>query len=122
MQLIFKQSPRRPHHQLKLLEPGATCIYRVRATGDQGISAPVLVRALAPPVSRLQSFGSSPRSIILEWRDVLGESGYRIERSDNGGPFVTVGKYGTRYLWLPRHEHRAKSAIQLSCEHNKLCR
>ena len=74
------------------LEPGATCIYRVRSEGgEQVASAPLLVRAPAVPVSRLQAFGASPQSIVLEWRDVPGEQGYRIERSSDGGPFDIVG-------------------------------
>jgi hypothetical protein len=74
------------------IEPGGTGIYRVRAqSSDDVASAPVLVRAPAAAVSRLQAFGSSPRSIVLEWRDVLGEKGYRIERSIDGGPFGAVG-------------------------------
>lgn len=74
------------------IEPGATRIYRVRAdTDDHPVSAPLLTRASAAAVERLQAFGSSPRSIIVEWRDVIGDQGYRIDRSSNGGPFATVG-------------------------------
>jgi hypothetical protein len=74
------------------LEPGATCIYRVREeSGEHAASAPLLVRGPALPVSRLQAFGASPQSIVVEWRDVLGELGYRIERSSDGRHFVTVG-------------------------------
>ena len=73
------------------LEPGTTCIYRVRAeAAGTPASAPLLARAPASAVSRLQTFGSSPRSIVLEWSDVMGEHGYQVERSHNGGPFVTV--------------------------------
>jgi hypothetical protein len=74
------------------LEPGATCIYRVRSeNGEPVASAPLLVRGPVFAVSSLQAFGASPQSIVVEWRDVLGERGYRIERSSNGGPFTTVG-------------------------------
>src|SRR5262249_7316856 len=53
-------------------------------------SAPILTRASAAAVSRLQTFGCSPKSIVLEWSDVVGEHGYQVERSQNGEPFVTV--------------------------------
>jgi ferric-dicitrate binding protein FerR (iron transport regulator) len=73
------------------LEPGTTCIYRVKAEAA-GIpaSAPLLARAPAAAVSRLQTFGCSPESIVLEWSDVMGEQGYQVERSQNGEPFVNV--------------------------------
>jgi hypothetical protein len=74
------------------IEPGHLCIYRVRAeTTESPASAPLLISAPAPAVTRLQAFGNSPRSVILEWRDVIREQGYRIERSINGGPFTTIG-------------------------------
>jgi hypothetical protein len=74
------------------IDPGHLCIYRVRAeTTDSPASAPLLISAPAPAVTRLQAFGNSPRSVILEWRDVIREQGYRIERSINGGPFATIG-------------------------------
>jgi hypothetical protein len=67
-------------------------IYRVRAdTAERPVSAPLLISAPAAAVTRLQAFGSSSRSIILEWRDVVRDSGYRIERSIAGGTFATIG-------------------------------
>jgi hypothetical protein len=75
------------------LEAGASCIYRVRtSSGEDSASAPLLVRGAASTPSRLQAFGASPQLVVLEWRDVLGEQGYRVERSTDGGPFVTVGR------------------------------
>jgi hypothetical protein len=74
------------------IEPGHLSIYRVRVeTTDSPTSAPLLISAPAPAVTQLQAFGNSPRSVILEWRDVVRERGYRIERSINGGPFATIG-------------------------------
>ena len=42
-------------------------------------------------MQRLYGFGDSPQSILLEWRDVVGETAYRIERSDDGEHFDVVG-------------------------------
>jgi hypothetical protein len=73
-------------------EPGQLCIYRVRTEVAEGpVTAPLLIATPSAAVSRLQVFGSSPRSIILEWRDVVRERGYWIERSQNGGPFELIG-------------------------------
>lgn len=74
------------------LEPGEIYIYRLRADTLLGrpASAPVLVRAPAAAVEGLRAFGRSSESIILEWRDVVGEQGYRIERSVDGQQFESV--------------------------------
>jgi PA14 domain len=73
-------------------DPGQLGIYRVRAeTADGPVSAPRLIATPSAAATRVQTFGSSPRSVIVEWRDVLRDRGYRIERSTNGGPFATIG-------------------------------
>jgi hypothetical protein len=117
------------------IEPGHLSIYRVRAEmSDSPASAPLLISAPAPAVTRLQAFGNSPRSVILEWRDVIREQGYRIERSINGGPFATIGTApqnscgfrdldvtpGGRYVYRvatinsPTHESISESVSALS--------
>jgi hypothetical protein len=74
------------------IDPGRQAIYRIRAEEVGGpASAPVLYSAPAPAVTRLQAFGSSPQSIVLEWRDVRRERGYRVERSTGGAPFEKIG-------------------------------
>jgi hypothetical protein len=74
-------------------EREATAIYRVRAeSNDCAVSAPLLVRPTPRAVSRLQSFGISPRSVVLEWRDVAGDHGYRIERSSNAGRSLRLAR------------------------------
>jgi hypothetical protein len=55
------------------------------------VSAPVLVRAGTGPVTGLQTFGISPRTIVLEWPQTAGGAGYRIERATDGSDFLPIG-------------------------------
>jgi len=52
-------------------------------------SAPIINLATAPAVTRLKAFGSSPQSIVLEWRDVRREQVYRVQQSIGGAPIET---------------------------------
>jgi hypothetical protein len=74
------------------LEPGMTYIYRLRASleSESQVSEPVILQASARAVDRLDGFGDSPQSIVLEWRDVIGEKEYRVERSSDGKEFQVV--------------------------------
>jgi hypothetical protein len=42
-------------------------------------------------VTGLHAFGISPTTIVLEWREMAGERGYRIERAANGADFEPIG-------------------------------
>jgi titin len=68
------------------LAAGTTYYYRVRAVNAGGVSL-VTANASAltvPPGTTLTGAAASAMSIRLTWLNVLGESGYRIERSDDG--------------------------------------
>jgi hypothetical protein len=75
------------------VEHVAAYIYRLRIGrgADSAVSAPVLVRANAGPVTGLQTFGISPREIALDWRQMAGGRGYRIERAADGADFKAIG-------------------------------
>jgi ferric-dicitrate binding protein FerR (iron transport regulator) len=75
------------------VERGAAYIYRLRAGSgaDSAVSAPVLVRSASGPVTGLQAFGTSPRTIVLEWHEMPGGRGYRIERATDGADFQPIG-------------------------------
>jgi ferric-dicitrate binding protein FerR (iron transport regulator) len=75
------------------VERGALYTYRLRVDhgGDSTVSAPVLLQAGAGPVTGLQTFGISPRSIVLEWNQMAGGRGFRIERSADGADFQPIG-------------------------------
>jgi hypothetical protein len=73
------------------LEPGAIGIYRVRAQAVDGpASTPLLVEGPVRRARNLHAFGNSPSSIILEWRDGDGETGYLLERAGDGEPFTSL--------------------------------
>jgi hypothetical protein len=71
---------------------GRPCIYRVCANidGERAASAPLQVHARPTAVSHLQTFGLSPTSIVVDWHDVAGETGYRIDRSTDGKKYGTI--------------------------------
>jgi hypothetical protein len=74
------------------VDPSHLVVYRVRGeSSDHSASAPLLISAAAPAVTHVQAFGSSPGCITVEWRDVLRDRGYRIERSQDDGPFAAIG-------------------------------
>ena len=92
------------------LLPGRTYVYRVRAVNEAGASAPSNADAVqtpgdagAPAATRLEAGVLSPRAIRLSWRDVEGETGYRVERRVDGtdGPWTEVATTAanvTRYV------------------------
>ena len=71
---------------MRQLRPVKRIVYRLRADVESGqvASAPLIVRARAAAVERLDAFGLSSRSIILGWSDAVNGEGYRIERSTDG--------------------------------------
>jgi len=67
--------------------------YRVRATDGTGSGAPsAIVSQLNRPsaVTSLSTIVPSTTSIILNWLDTDGETGYRVERSADGGATYTT--------------------------------
>ena len=74
------------------LDAGGTYVYRfaTNADSDSQVSAPVKFLPCRASAA-LDGFGDSPQSILLEWRDAVGETAYRIERSDDGEHFDVVG-------------------------------
>jgi hypothetical protein len=75
------------------VEHGARYTYRLRVgrDADSDVSAPVLLRASTGPVTNLQAFGISPRMIVLEWQQMAGGRGYRIERATDGVDYQPIG-------------------------------
>jgi hypothetical protein len=72
--------------------------YRVSARDDAGRSAPSVAanlvnRPSAPFNVTVTSWTTS--QLIINWRDVSGDTGYRIERSTDGVTFTAVGTVGT---------------------------
>lgn len=72
--------------------------FRVRATNASGTSLPsaqvsIVNRPNAPTNLTVASWTRT--QLILNWRDVSGDTGYRIERSTDGVNFTTVGTVGT---------------------------
>jgi hypothetical protein len=70
--------------------PGASqrYYYRVAARDTSGNSAPSAVASAVNrpgPVTGLSIIAWSTTSLIVDWRDVSGDTGYRVERSSDGG-------------------------------------
>jgi fibronectin type 3 domain-containing protein len=89
-----------------LLASGATFFYRVVATNDAGdsglsdvASATTTVDPASPPTVTATALSSS--SIELDWSDVEAETGFRVERSTDGGAtwtaIATTGQDVTSY-------------------------
>src|SRR5262249_27647976 len=72
--------------------------YRVSARDATGRSVPSDVAAAdnrpGAPFNLTVSSNGNNNQFILNWRDVTGESGYRIERSTDGVTFTPVGSVG----------------------------
>jgi hypothetical protein len=88
------------------LPSGGTFFYRVVATNDAGDSAPsdvasatTVVDPASPPT--VTATALSPSSIELDWSDVDAETGFRVERSTDGGvtwtAIATTGQDVTSY-------------------------
>jgi hypothetical protein len=72
--------------------------YRVSALDDTGSSVPsdaasLVNRPIAPFNLTVTSWTTS--QLILNWRNVSGNIGYRIQRSTDGVNFIPLGKVGT---------------------------
>src|SRR5207237_3385893 len=77
--------------------PWMRYFYRVAARDATGASPP------SPPVSAVGRPGAptvsitaySTTALVVNWKDVSGDTGYRIERSTDGGvTFNTIGTVG----------------------------
>jgi hypothetical protein len=88
------------------LESSTTYFYRVTALTPAGIPAPSDVISATTPVeppvaTSLLADATSSSTISLSWVDVLGETGYRIERAMPGSskwtPIATTGADVTEY-------------------------
>ena len=88
------------------LRSGTTYFYRVAAhvDGDDVVRSDVVsatTTGVTPAAPVLLSATGSATSVDLEWSDVDGESGYRIERSPDGTSWDQLGNTGqgvTSYL------------------------
>jgi regulation of enolase protein 1 (concanavalin A-like superfamily) len=73
-------------------------VYRVRAVDAAGRSAPSDAVAVVNRPNTPGSFSTTSwqtNRIVLNWRDVSGETGYRVERSTDGGTtFTTLATVG----------------------------
>jgi regulation of enolase protein 1 (concanavalin A-like superfamily) len=73
--------------------------YRVDALDATGGSVPSDVRNLINRPSapfNVSITSLAPDSLVVNWRDVTGDTGYRIERSDDGGAsWFPIGSVGT---------------------------
>lgn len=80
------------------VDPGRTAalqhFYRVRANGSGGtVSVPSTTVSTVTRSAAVANFTLSTwttTQIILDWRDTIGETGYRVERSTNGTTWTTL--------------------------------
>ena len=91
---------------------GRRYFYRVAALDGTGRSVPTPAAHLVTrpsAVSSLTVTSWKPDALILNWRDVAGESGYRIERetSVGSGTWTTIGTVGVN---VPSHTATGLSA------------
>ncbi|MDX1965173.1 MAG: Ig-like domain-containing protein [Pirellulales bacterium] len=67
--------------------------YRIRANENSTVSAPSAVVSATTRAGAVTNFTVSTwttTSLILDWREVAGETGYRVERSTNGTTWSTI--------------------------------
>jgi fibronectin type 3 domain-containing protein len=79
------------------LYAGHTYFYRVRACASGRISDPsnqVSATTITQSPTALVAATASPGQINLTWNDVFGETGFLIERSQDGINWTTVGSTG----------------------------
>ncbi|MEM9415350.1 MAG: LamG-like jellyroll fold domain-containing protein, partial [Planctomycetota bacterium] len=81
------------------LSAGKTYVYRLTAqgagTGGADLySAPLALATLPGAVTDLRVMSLSADTLVVDWRDVHGDNGYRIERSTDGTTFTQVGTVG----------------------------
>jgi len=81
------------------LYAGRTYYYRVRACASGKASAPTAAQASAttvpPPPLGLAAMAASASQINLTWFDVIGETGFQIERSLDGVNWTIAGTTAT---------------------------
>ena len=81
------------------LNGGRRYFYRVSALDGAGRSAPAISSLVTRPnsVSSLTLTSYRPDQVILNWRDVSGDSGYRVERQTDAtaNTWTTVATVGT---------------------------
>ncbi len=75
---------------------GRSYAYRVRSEqqGSDKVSkpsAPIFTVTRAGTVTDTQLIAWDPNTVILSWYEPFGETGFRIERAENGGAFTEVG-------------------------------
>lgn len=86
--------------------PDDTYYYRVRATKDGGTSeasdaASALVRTMPPVAPVVDAFPHSSIVASVTWGNLTSETGYRVERSTDGGlTWVAVGSAGVNQIWF----------------------
>src|SRR5262249_9937553 len=73
-------------------QPASTYFYRLQANTPQGqiASAPLRIDARPAAVARVQTIGRGQNLIVLDWCDVKGDEGYRVERSADGQQFKVI--------------------------------
>lgn len=81
------------------LSSGTSHAFRISAINAGGNSIPVTASAWTMPAAPTALAATlSGATVRLSWRDVAGETGYRIERSINGGAWVQIGVTGANSL------------------------
>jgi titin len=78
------------------LTAGATYAYRIRAANAGGNSEASIkaTTVTLPQTANLVATAASTGQINLVWSNVAGESGYRLETSDNGSDWTTLATTG----------------------------
>jgi hypothetical protein len=77
--------------------------YRVSALGSGSRSAPsgvsgIVDRPSAPPLAGVPIFSVSTSALVINWRNVSGDTGYRIERSTDGVNFTSIATVGVNVV------------------------
>jgi fibronectin type 3 domain-containing protein len=79
------------------LTSATTYYYRVIATTSSSASAPsTVVSAMTPPSTPtgLTATASAPNTISLQWNDVAGETGFTMQRSNDGTTWANLAAVG----------------------------
>ena len=91
--------------------------YRVRAQNASGVSTPSnvvnqITRANAATNLTVTSYSNT--TLIVNWTDASGETGYRLERSPDGTTWSTVTTLAANMPQLHRHGPGQQHAVLLS--------